>query len=98
MFKYVLFFFSIPMIQFFVFGSSTASGVGGAQGGWADLVKRELYRRMYAPDGVGEKYEFYNFSKAGATIDFVAANAPLQLEQYGRKKCKAVYITCSGRK
>jgi len=72
------------MIQIFFIGSSTIYGVGGENGGWADIVKQKLHNMMYGENGVGEKYEIYNFGKSGATIDFVQDTFPQQLKQYGR--------------
>lgn len=72
------------MKQLFLFGSSSAYGVGGSDGGWADLLKREFHRQMYDKSGVGEKYEVFNLAKSGATIKFVLENFEAQLNQYGR--------------
>ncbi|MFA5871564.1 MAG: SGNH/GDSL hydrolase family protein [Parcubacteria group bacterium] len=72
------------MIPIFILGSSSVYGVGAENGGWADLVKQGLHKKMYSKDGVGEKYEIYNFGKSGATIDFVASTFPQQLNDYGR--------------
>ena len=72
------------MIQVFLLGSSSVYGVGAESGGWADLIKEALHGKMYGKNGVGEKYEVYNFGKSGATIDFVLKNFPKQLESYGR--------------
>lgn len=72
------------MIQIFILGSSSVYGVGAKQGGWADLVKQALHKKMYSTNGVGQKYEIYNLGKSGATINFVRNSFPQQLEQYGR--------------
>lgn len=72
------------MIQIFILGSSSVYGVGAEFGGWADLVKQSLHQKMYAKNGIGQKYEIYNLGKSGATIDFVRNVFPQQLEQYGR--------------
>lgn len=72
------------MVQIFFLGSSSTHGVGGANGGYADIIKQKLHQKMYGAGGVGEQYEIYNFGKSGATIDFVYDTFPQQLEQYGR--------------
>ncbi|MFA5886158.1 MAG: SGNH/GDSL hydrolase family protein [Patescibacteria group bacterium] len=72
------------MKQIFLIGSSFVYGVGGENGGWGDYLKQALHQKMYSEGGVGEKYEVYNFSKPGATIDFAIKNFPTWLEQYGR--------------
>lgn len=79
-----LLWYTSNMIQFFVFGSSSAYGAGGENGGWADLLKQRLHRKMYGGDAIGEKYEFYNFGKSGATIDFVQNTFRKQLKDYRR--------------
>ena len=73
------------MIQIFILGSSSAYGVGDENGGWGELIKQHLHRKMYARGGVGEKYEVYNFAKSGATINFVLKTFPDQIKQYGRE-------------
>ena len=82
------------MTQIFFIGSSSVYGAGGECGGWADLVKQALHKKMYSDNGVGEKYEIYNLGKSGATIDFVQQNFPEQLKQYGRdgKIITIVYV------
>lgn len=82
------------MQQIFILGSSSAYGVG-ATNGWGDLIKQYLHDKMYGNNGVGEKYEVYNFAKAGATIDFVHNNFPQQLKQYGRNQAP-IAIVCVG--
>lgn len=72
------------MIQIFILGSSSVYGVGGNSGGWGNLVKQALHSKMYGENGVGEKYEVYNFGKSGATIEFVQDTFPQQLKQYSR--------------
>ncbi len=72
------------MIQIFLIGASTVYGVGAEHGGWADLIKQALHKKMYSENGSGEKYEIYNFGKSGATIDFVKNTFPDQLKEYGR--------------
>lgn len=72
------------MIQVFFIGSSSIYGVGGENGGYADLVKQAIHKKMFGPGGVGEKYEIYNFGKSGATTDFVLETFPNLLRQYGR--------------
>ncbi len=70
------------MSQIFVFGSSSAHGVGGAHGGWADILKSRLHHTMYAEGGIGERHQFYNFSKPGAKIEFVKRTFVSQLQDY----------------
>ena len=84
------------MIQFFAFGSSSTYGVGAEQAGWADLLKQRLHQEMYAEDGVGEKYEFFNFGKSGATISFVQATNKDILENYGRDCQKIALVSVGG--
>jgi lysophospholipase L1-like esterase len=72
------------MTQVFIFGASTAYGVGAESGGWGDLLKQSLHAKMYGEGGVGEKYEVYNFAQPGATIEFVLVTAIEQLKFYRR--------------
>lgn len=82
------------MIQVFTLGSSSVYGVGGEVGGWGDLIKLALHKKMYMKGGVGEKYEVFNFAKSGATADFIKRTFPEQLKQYGRngKIVTIIYI------
>ncbi|MFA5136524.1 MAG: SGNH/GDSL hydrolase family protein [Patescibacteria group bacterium] len=84
------------MIQIFIIGASSVYGVGGKSGGWADLIKKSLHRRMYGKNGIGEKYEVYNFGLSGAKIDFVQKTFPIQLQQYGRGGKTIVIISLGG--
>ncbi len=72
------------MIQIFIIGSSTVYGVGGENGGWADMVKRTFHQKMYATGGIGEKVEVFNFAKAGAEIKFFIETFPVLINHYGR--------------
>lgn len=83
------------MTQIFIFGSSNAYGVGGTQGGWADLLKQYLHTKMYGAGGIGEKHELYNFGKPGAKAQFVKRTFPQQLSQY-RNKGKVIAILSVG--
>ena len=56
------------MQQLFIVGASTAYGVGGANGGWADMLKLSIHQMMFKDNGLGEKIEVYNLSVPGATI------------------------------
>jgi len=72
------------MKQIFIVGASSPYGVGAESTGWGDLVKQYMHSQMYRQDGVGEKCEVYNFTKPGATIDFVVNTLPSQLKDFGR--------------
>jgi len=82
--------------QVFILGSSSAYGVGALGAGWGDLVKQYIHSKMYGENGVGEKYEVYNFGKSGCTIDFVKATFPGQLKEYGRKHKTIVVVAVGG--
>src|SRR5512133_4042867 len=84
------------MIQIFILGSSMVYGVGGPNGGWADLIKQHLHKKMYGENGVGEKYEIYNFGKSGATIDFVKDTFKSQLDAYDRKQKTIILVSVGG--
>ncbi len=70
------------MSQIFIMGASITYGVGGETGGWADMLKLALQKKIFSMDGTGEKNEIYNFAKPGATADFVARNYKQQLNEY----------------
>jgi len=40
------------MKQIFIFGASIVYGVGGKQGGWADLLKKEFHSQIYFQQGL----------------------------------------------
>ena len=83
------------MSQVFIFGASMAYGVGSTEGSFGDMLKRKLHEEMYSDGGVGEKHEVYNFTKPGATIEFVLDNYENQIEQY-RKSGKLIAIVHVG--
>ena len=84
------------IIQIFFLGSSSIYGVGGENGGYADIVKQKIHNKMFGKKGVGEKYEIYNFGKSGATIDFVKKHLPILLKAYGRGGKTIVVINVGG--
>ncbi len=84
------------MTQIFIFGSSSAYGVGGENGGWADILKNKLHGLMFSKGGVGEKYELYNFAKPGEPISFVSNNFKNQLEKYRRSGKTIILVSIGG--
>jgi len=83
------------MAQIFIFGSSSAYGVGGCEGGWADMLKRHLHQTMYGENGTGEKDELYNFAKPGVTVEFVKETFPILLKHY-RNQEKVIVVLSIG--
>lgn len=55
-------------LQIVCIGASTVYGVGGATGGWADLLKRDFHKAMYQKGGTGEWHEVYNLGVPGADL------------------------------
>lgn len=84
------------MTQIFIIGSSSVYGVGAKKGGWADLIKQELHQKMYGEDGVGEKYEVFNFGKSGAKIEFAKRLFPMIMKEYGRDGKKITIVSIGG--
>lgn len=84
------------MKQVFILGASSVYGVGAETAGWGDLVKAYIHSKMYGADGVGEKYEVFNFSKSGSTIEFVAATAEWLYDTYARGEDIVTIISVGG--
>lgn len=84
------------MIQIFIFGSSSSYGVGGSEGGWADLLKKEIHERAYSDAGTGERYEVFNFGKSGAKISFVRDTFKDQLKHYKRDNGESIALVAIG--
>lgn len=84
------------MTQIFILGSSSVYGVGAEQAGWADLIKQKFHHHMYGPNGVGEMFEVYNFSKSGATVEFVQASFPQLRTLYGRSGSMISIVSVGG--
>lgn len=84
------------MKQIFIFGSSSTYGVGSTNGGWSGLLKKKLHNRMYGENGIGEKYEVFNFGKSGATIDMVQNSYKSQLDAYGRDGVNIALLNVGG--
>jgi len=84
------------MKQIFTIGASSVYGVGGEDGGWADMLKRHLHQTMYGERGTGETCELFNFSKSGCTTDFVQRTFPEQLKEYGRSGEVTVILSVGG--
>jgi lysophospholipase L1-like esterase len=84
------------MKQIYVFGASGAYGVGAEHSGWADLLKQSIHHKMYGEDGIGEKYEVYNFAQPGADVAFVMVTAREQLKYYRRSGETIAVIAVGG--
>ena len=84
------------MKQFFILGASSVYGVGAESDGWGDLIKQYLHSKMYAVDGVGEKYEVFNFSKAGSTVEFVSDSLDWIYANYSRKGDNVTIVSVGG--
>jgi lysophospholipase L1-like esterase len=72
------------MKQYFLLGASSVYGVGGENGGWAELLKQYIHHQLYGKGGSGEAAEVFNFGKSGATVEFVLDTFPEQIKHYGR--------------
>lgn len=48
-----------------MFGASITHGVGGEQGGWADMVKADLHQKMYGSANPGESCTVYELGIPG---------------------------------
>ena len=85
------------MIQIFISGASITYGVGSADGGWADMVKRYLHKRQYGESGEGsEHYEVYNFAKPGATVEEVRDSMTTDVGLRRRQGEKSIIILSVG--
>ena len=83
------------MAQIFIFGASSAYGVGGEEGGIGDLLKKKIHSQMYHPNGTGEKHEVYNFSTPGATVEFFLDSFDYQIDKYA-KDTKLIAVVSVG--
>jgi len=84
------------MIQFFIFGSSFVYGVGGENGGFADILKQQLHGRLYGPDGLGEQCELFAFGKPGESLEFIRGMVEKELGLFGRDGSRTVVIVWAG--
>ncbi len=86
------------MAQIFVFGASTAYGVGGGKGGWPDLFKAELHEQMYSSKVLPiEKHEIYNLCVPGATIADIEKRFLSELKGYSKpNRSKILVIELGG--
>ncbi len=84
------------MKQIFILGASSVYGVGAKNSGWGDLIKSYVHSKMYDDNGVGEKYEVFNFSKAGATVEFVEDAIKPIYNLFARNKDLLTLISVGG--
>jgi lysophospholipase L1-like esterase len=84
------------MAQILIMGASIVYGVGGAHGGWADLVKLHLHEEMYARNAASEAHEVHIFAKPDATVQFVADTYERYIADYRRDNRKTVVILSIG--
>jgi lysophospholipase L1-like esterase len=84
------------MAQIICMGASTVYGVGGPNGGWADMLKLSLHRQMYSDTHADEAHEVFIFAKSGVTVDFIAAGCEQRIEDYKRSGRRMVVVLSVG--
>lgn len=77
-------------------GASTVYGVGGPNGGWADMLKLALHKQMYKEAGSDEAHEVFIFAKSGVTTDFILNGCEQRIEDYRRDGHKTIVILSVG--
>lgn len=77
-------------------GASTVHGVGGPNGGWADMLKLALHKQMYGGANSNEAHEMFIFAKSGVTTDFIMNGCEQRIEDYRRDGRKTVVILSIG--
>ena len=66
------------MKKIFVSGASITYGVGGPEGGWVDMLKREVHARQFS-DPYEDICYVYNFAKPGWAASDVLASFPKEI-------------------
>lgn len=77
-------------------GASIEYGVGGAHGGWADLVKLHLHQEMYAGAASNESHEVHIFAKPDATVQFVIETHARYIADYKRDGRDTIVVLSVG--
>lgn len=77
-------------------GASTVYGVGGPNGGWADMLKLSLHKQMYKDTGADEAHEVFIFAKSGVTTDFILNGCKQRIEDYKRDGRKTIVVLSVG--
>lgn len=77
-------------------GASTVYGVGGPNGGWADMLKLALHKQMYKETGSDEAHEVFIFAKSGVTTDFILNGCEQRIQDYKRDGRKTVVVLSVG--
>ncbi len=80
------------MAQIIGFGASMMEGVGGANGGWLDLIKLDLHRQMYGGTELKEKHHVYNLGIAGHTSAQTFARMKSELEVRGWPEREYIFL------
>ena len=85
------------MTNIFIFGASIAHGVGGEDGGWADMLKRSLYNDMYGPHTAGRVCDVYelgvpNTAMADLSLRF-EAELMARLPVINREQTYVLFMT-----
>lgn len=84
------------MAQIICMGASTVYGVGGPNGGWADMLKLALHKQMYKESGADEAHEVFIFAKSGVTVDFIIRGCEQRIEDYKRDGRKTIVVLSIG--
>lgn len=80
------------MAQIIGFGASMMEGVGGANGGWLDLIKIDLHKQMYGGTELKEKHHIYNLGVAGHTSAQTLERMQSELEVRGWPEREYIFL------
>lgn len=86
----------LALEQIFIMGASITYGVGGCNGGWADMLKLALCKKNFSGGEIDKLYEIYNFAKPGATADFVEKNYQSHIDEFYKEDAKSTVIISIG--
>lgn len=84
------------MAQILIMGASTAYGVGGPHGGWADMIKLQLHEEMYGNETMTEAHEVHIFAKPDATVQFILDTYEHYIADYHRDNRKTIVVLSIG--
>ena len=85
------------MKQIFISGASITYGVGGPNGGWADMIKQKIHSLQYSnTKSFKERYQVYNFAKPGAVVEDIVKSLPSDIKYRKNKNSEIVIIISVG--
>lgn len=78
--------------QIICLGASSLYGVGHTKGGWPELLKADIHKKQYGPNGKGQVNEVYSIGVPGATLSDMKERTEICLKTIRKPKRQVICV------